>query len=99
MLGYVVLKAKEDIHIKTDDSVFIFKKDNIYVAKYHHNDIKVFDERDNACEFGYFQSCMRVFRIPHYTVYFDLVDFKSAINGKEFYNIRKQLREGEHCNE
>lgn len=92
MLGYVVLKAKEDMYIKETDSHFIFRKDEIYVAKYDYNDIEVFDERDNACLFGYFQSCMRI--IPHYSIYFDCIAFKSAINGEEFYKIRQQLRQG-----
>ena len=37
MLGYVVLKAKEDMYIKETDSHFIFKKDEIYVAKYDYS--------------------------------------------------------------
>ena len=32
--------------------------------------------------------------IPHYSIYFDCIAFKSAINGKEFYKIRQQLRQG-----
>lgn len=57
ILGYIVLKAKEDMYIKEKESHFIYKKDNIYVAKYYHNDIKIFDERDNACYFGFYRSC------------------------------------------
>ena len=41
MLGYIVLKAEEDMYIKREDSHFIYKKDNIYVARYDYNDILV----------------------------------------------------------
>lgn len=91
MLGYIVLKAKEDLCFKESDSVFIYKKDNIYVAKFEYSDIMIYDERDNAIRLGYHHSCFRM--TPHCTRYFDVLEQKEAINGKEFYKLRTQLRE------
>lgn len=93
MLGYIVLKAEEDMYIKREDSHFIYKKDNIYVARYDYNDILIFDERDNACTFGYFRPCMSLRLYPHYSEHFRLIAFKEAVNSKEFYKIRKELRQ------
>lgn len=90
MLGYVVLKAKEDFYRKESDSVFIYKKDHIYVGRFYHSEVMIYDERDNAIKLGYYHNCFRM--VPHCTMFFDVLEQKEAVNGKEFYNIRKELR-------
>lgn len=93
MLGYIILRAKEDKYIKNEDSAFIFRKGELYAANMQSNsftDIKVFDERDNAIRYEYMRSCLR--SGVHYTRDFEFIEQKEAINKKEFRKVREQLR-------
>lgn len=90
MLGYVMLRAKEDKKIQDRDGIYIYKKGRIYVGKFVHGDVRVYDEKDNAYCFEFRHSCFRT--SPRYSSFFDLLKQNEAVNGKVFYMIRKRLR-------
>ena len=100
MLGYIVLRAKEDKYIKNEEGIFIFKKDKLYATNMqsgYFGDIKVFDERDNAIRYEYTHCCLKT-GMPHYTDDFEHVVQDQVINKKEFRKIREILRI-KQCNE
>lgn len=94
MLGYFVLKARKDMKFISKNGVFYYKKDNEYIGRTDKYKLLIYDERDNACKFGYYQTCFKFRMASHFGQFFYITEKNKAINGKEFYNIRKQLREG-----
>lgn len=92
MLGYYLLRAKENIYSKFNrygKYHLLYQKGEYYVGVLDGADIKVYNELDNAEMYHWF-GCFK--SNPDCRYHFEVIEQAAVPNKKEFYKIRMDLR-------